>query len=90
MTINGQIVHAQAATTKDDSSRGRSHGDRVIAAGVCLQGINDRPVPRTVQDDWDQHEPPPNTPAARQAAYERSQRTDDDWDDRGLGSEWRE
>jgi len=41
--INGKIEHAQSLTTKDDSSKGKAHGDRVIAFGVNCQQLLDRP-----------------------------------------------
>ena len=88
--LAGKIEHAQSGKTADDSSRGRSHGDRVIAACVALQGIKDRPVARNVDEDYLQN-PPANTMAARQAEYEKALQTgSEDWDDRGGGDYWKE
>jgi len=41
--LNGKIEHAASLTTDDGSSRGKAHGDRVIALGVVLQCALDRP-----------------------------------------------
>jgi len=83
------IVHQLAGSTKDESSRGRAHGDRVIAIGVCLQGVRDRPV-ASVKDEGkagNTQEPAYGSFAWREAEAKKKQmRADDFWDDRcGTG-----
>jgi hypothetical protein len=85
--VNGVIVHSAAQTTKDDSSKGKAHGDRCIAACVCLQGMKDRPVIKESSSDKkknDRNDPPFNTMAARQKQYEDSRKSDDGWDARSM------
>jgi len=52
--INGEPVHSGSVTTEDPSAKGRSHGDRGIAAALAWEGILDRPSnrfnPRTEED----------------------------------------
>lgn len=40
---DGKVVNALQKRTSDDSSKGASHGDRVIALGVGIQALKDRP-----------------------------------------------
>jgi hypothetical protein len=79
--LGGKIEHIMAANTADESSRGKAHGDRVIAAGVCLQAVLDRPLSRPGGES-SLGEPRPDTMAARQKAYEDSQDPGDGWDER--------
>jgi hypothetical protein len=81
---NGKIVHIQQARTEDVSSQGEAHGDRVIAACVCLQAVRDRPARAVKEDeDFQADDPPPYTMAARQKEYEDAQKAKDEaWDDR--------
>jgi hypothetical protein len=83
--LGGKIEHAQSRATRDDSSKGRSHGDRVIAACVCLQGVRDRPLMRKNMDDLEYGKnPPQGTLAYRMLERERAESSGDDvWDDRG-------
>lgn len=82
--VNGKIVHVLSATGEDDSSKGQSHGDRVIAIAVCLQGVKDRPIQSSVTDTQSAKDSKavPGTMAWRQKEYEKSLETDDVWDDR--------
>ena len=43
VNINGKIEHAGSLMTDDESSKGKAHGDRVIALGVGCQLVLDRP-----------------------------------------------
>jgi hypothetical protein len=77
----GRIVHKSAGSSEDDASIGEAHGDRVIAFGVALQAIKDRPVsePKTRR----MTNPPAFTMAAREKEYrDAEKRKDDEWDDR--------
>lgn len=77
----GKIEHVQARKTLDQSSKGASHGDRVIGICVCLQGVRDRPLPSL--DEATSQEPPYYSMAARLKAHEDLLREDlDDWDGR--------
>jgi hypothetical protein len=40
--LNGKIEHILAANTDDESSKGKAHGDRVIAACVGIQAVRDQ------------------------------------------------
>jgi len=40
----GKIVHSRSVKTQDDSSKGQSHGDRVIAAAIAWHAVGDRPA----------------------------------------------
>lgn len=78
----GKIVHNR---TGDDFS----HGDRVIAFGLAIQCIKQRPVkidPETdgLKGEHSEDDPPINTMAYRENALKEAERRDaDDWDDRG-------
>ena len=84
--VNGKIEHAASLMTSDDSSKGKAHGDRVIAFGVALQMLQDRPTftPRVPTDTTSVNKkPPPGTMAARMAGYreqdKRSRNDRDGW-----------
>ena len=68
---NGKIEHAASLMTEDSASKGQAHGDRVIAYGVVLQMVLDRPAGMAIVDDQkpSNGEPPPNTMAARMKIY---------------------
>lgn len=81
--ILGKIEHVLEAKSKDDSSKGESHGDRVIAFGVGIMAAKDRPPPSKGEA------PAPHsirgTMAERQLEYEKSLETkDDEWDSRTM------
>ncbi|MHC4718629.1 MAG: hypothetical protein ACYS5V_16795, partial [Planctomycetota bacterium] len=80
--VNGKIVHVLSVSTDDDSSKGKAHGDRAIALGVCLQGVRDRAL-GLPSDEKRPRVIPPNCMAARQEAYEQTLREKaSNWDDR--------
>lgn len=83
----GKITHALIKNAADDS-KGVSHGDRVIAAGVCLQAALDRPLPKSTEAK--QREAPPGTLAKRLQEWEESQsRITEVWDDSSIYTpEW--
>jgi hypothetical protein len=67
------------------SSEDASHGDRVMAFGVAIQAMRDRPIPasQAAEKPWGDGPPPPGTPAYRRWLREESQlMRDNDWDDR--------
>lgn len=73
---NGKIEHAASLRTEDDSSKGKAHGDRVIACGVVLQCAMDRPglyQDPSVSNDEVRREPPPGTMASRMRIYQEEQ-----------------
>jgi hypothetical protein len=43
---NGKIVHLGEQETKDHAAKGKSHGDRVIAAMLAWEGVRSRPLPK--------------------------------------------
>lgn len=83
----GEIKNAIERTTQDDSSKGASHGDRVIALGVAVQAAKDRPSESlNTEQDWTK-DPPENTVAYRYKEYLRSKEdTSDGWVDRTNGA----
>ena len=75
--VNGKIEHAASMMTADDSSKGKAHGDRVIAFGVALQMLQDRPsfTPKISGDRMSStKKPPPGTMAERMQQYKREDR----------------
>ena len=76
--LGGKPEHVSAASTEDDSSKNAAHGDRVIAAGVALQAVRDRPITTSgpAWMDVANGRIPQNSIAARQAEYEESLRKD--------------
>jgi hypothetical protein len=81
--IGGEIKHVLAASTDDQSSMGRAHGDRVIAFGVAVQALRDRPVTDRLSAKVGPQNPPPNSIAARNLEeLEAKRRSESGWDDR--------
>jgi hypothetical protein len=78
------IVHVLSTKTSDESSRGKAHGDRVIAFAIAVQLLEDRPVLDRDRVELPTGPPPANTLAWRVAHWEK-QDTLDDWDDGTLG-----
>jgi hypothetical protein len=78
-----KIVHIGAANSENDGEMGEAHGDRVMAIGVALMGVKDRPLlSKKVTDGIPTGPPPPNTMAAREQEYqERMRQQQDDWQD---------
>lgn len=54
---DGKVVNALQKRTSDDSSKGASHGDRVIAFGVGLQALKDRPSDHGLTSYSDDEDP---------------------------------
>lgn len=42
--VQGKVVHSRAVRTTDDSAKGATHGDRVIAAALAWHAAKDRPM----------------------------------------------
>lgn len=89
--INGKIEHSAALKTKDDSSRGSAHGDRVIAACVARQCMLDRPHVNFSEMTQAFHSgpgsaPPPDTMAARMRDYQQEDEAEQDGADGWFGS----
>jgi len=86
----GRIVHGAVGSSDDNASGGKAHGDRVIAAGVAMQALLDRPSSIiTAVDREPMAEPPMDTMAYRMAnnMYEdyEEQRDGDCWQGSVLG-----
>lgn len=81
-----KIEHVLAVSTTDQSSKGKAHGDRVIATCVALQVAKDRPADTMSAKDEPSGPPPPNTLAWRVEQW-RQEDADgrDEWDDRTTG-----
>lgn len=80
---NSDITHVQKSHTSDDSGRGESHGDRVIAACVAIQLLKDRGTPGTFgsEEQSESGPPPVDTMAWRLAQFEKAESAVE-WDDR--------
>jgi hypothetical protein len=79
------IVHKASVNTEDMSSRGKAHGDRVIAAAIAVQLMADRPLLDKTKSVDVQHGPPPNnTMAWRVEQWERQDKPLSEWDDDTL------
>jgi hypothetical protein len=67
------------------TSNDASHGDRVMAFGVAIQAMRDRPaaLKETSDKPWGDGPPPPGTLAWRMWKHEQERSSrDNDWDDR--------
>lgn len=81
-----KIEHVLAVSTTDDSSRGKAHGDRVIAIAVALQVSKDRPADTMSGDVKPVGPPPVNTLAWRVEQWRlEDDAARDSWDDRTTG-----
>lgn len=82
--LNGLIKHVLSATTDDDSSAGKAHGDRVIAFGVALMGAGDRPLASTALQEEVRAAAEPGTMAYRMKQHnDRKEESEHDaWDHR--------
>jgi hypothetical protein len=78
------IVHVLSTSTSDASSRGKAHGDRVIAFSLAVQLLEDRPVLDRDRVDVTSGPPPVNTLAWRVLQWDRKDKLDD-WEDGTLG-----
>lgn len=82
--INGKIEHVLNANAPDDA-KGKAHGDRVIALGVALQAIKDRPLGSRDLEDALHEAQPRDCMASRNQAYEDLLAKESDvWDDRST------
>ncbi len=78
--LNGKIEHASSLTTDDDSSKGKSHGDRVMGFGVAVECFLDRNFTAHVKagaakgSEIVSGKIPPDSMAARFRQYEREER----------------
>lgn len=82
--INGKIEHVLNASAPDDA-KGKAHGDRVIALGVAIQAMKDRPLMSQSIDDAISQNPPRECMAARNSDYEASLAKESEvWDDREI------
>jgi hypothetical protein len=79
------IVHVLSANTPDESSRGKAHGDRVIAYALGLQLIEDRPLDDNEGETAGQGPPASDTLAWRVEQWDRQDRPQNEWDDGTLG-----
>lgn len=73
-----KIEHMLSRSTRDESSRGKAHGDRVIAIGLALQLAKERHD--TVSLSEPAGPPPPNTMAWREK--KNQPKSESEWDDR--------
>lgn len=81
--VSGKIENSLVSTTDDESAKGVSHGDRVIAMCVALQAAMDRPLNAEEASETNNDEIPLGTLAARNRDYEESLRQKEDyWDGR--------
>jgi len=78
-----EVITHQLARTTDERSRGQAHGDRVIAAAVCLQAVRDRPV--IVEKVPDEKVSPWCVGGRLRAREEALTLMNDEWDDRPVG-----
>lgn len=78
--VNGKVEHSKSLTTQDESAKGQSHGDTVIAAALGYMTIPDIRVVQRYREST--AEPPMGSMAWRLKQYDRSILGDrDDWDD---------
>jgi hypothetical protein len=77
------IVHELSISTTDESSKGKAHGDRVIATCIAVQLMEDRPLlEKVLREVGHQGPAPPNTLAWRVEQWEQMERGGrDEWDD---------
>jgi hypothetical protein len=81
--LAGKIEHNQAVNTDDDSSKGKAHGDRVMAIGVGIMAARRRPHGAEAAKQEVESNPTPGTMAARMKAREEAElEATSDWDDR--------
>lgn len=82
---NGKIIHVLSkGRNTDQNSKGKAHGDRVVAMCVAFQAAKDRPVSEESRkrDDTYGDDPPYGTMAYRDKVYRESLKEDEDtWKD---------
>jgi hypothetical protein len=80
--VRGKIVQTLSHQAQDDASVGVTHGDRVIAMAVALQGARDRPWPKDGEPSAVQ-EIPTNSIAGRNREWDEVRKeSSKDWDGR--------
>lgn len=62
---DGKVVHSRSIKTRDDSAKGQSHGDRVIAAAIAWHAVKDRPPSGVPEVEEFRKEIPPGSMAWR-------------------------
>jgi len=83
--VGGKIEHSAALATDDDTAKGQAHGDRVIAACVCIQAMKHRTLAKIggseEEGKIDPDNPPRNTMAHRlmEQDEEEQRRKDEDY-----------
>lgn len=82
--VAGKIECMASLTSKSDADKGEAHGDRVMALGIALQALKDRPIPLKLDDPTSgrSKEPPLGTMARRLWEAAQKSKEDDGWDDR--------
>lgn len=82
--VAGKIECMASLTSKSDADKGEAHGDRVMALGIALQALKDRPIPLKLDDPVSgrSKEPPLGTMARRLWEAAQKSKEDDGWDDR--------
>jgi hypothetical protein len=85
--LNGKIEHILAANTDDESSKGKAHGDRVIAACVGIQAVRDRPLASKALQEEIAKKVPQDSIAGRTREFEEAEKrreSGEAWDDRTV------
>ena len=67
---DGKVVHSRSIKTRDDSAKGQSHGDRVIAAAIAWHAVKDRPPSAVPEVEEFRKEIPPGSMAWRYKEHE--------------------
>ncbi len=75
-TKGGKIEHSQQLRSADLSVAGKNHGDRVIAAALCVRGMRERPA---VGPSDPSNEPSVHSYAGRRKAYEARHLRRSEW-----------
>lgn len=80
--VNGLIEHEKLASTDDESSKGKSHGDRVIAMCVGIMAAKEQPHGKELVADELHENPIPGTLSERIRMMEEQEQEPDIWDGR--------
>jgi hypothetical protein len=79
--VGAKIEHiANVRGDKEGPDRGEGHGDRIIAMGIAIQALRDRPT--AISRAASKSKVIPGSIEERDLAFAASQRSFDDWDDR--------
>ena len=71
--VNGKVEHSAALVTDDEAQKGAAHGDRVIAAGVVVQMMLERPMEQAAMEKSEiqsLEKAPPGSMGARMLEWE--------------------